>query len=210
MEQRRGAWIYCAIDAPDDTHDTLKEQFKQLIDYADQMELEVVGSSSDVGAKPLWERNGFRQFVSQVQKGSVKVLLIMNRNCLSRSSMQLARVQILQESHGVRVYSPMEGEIKTLLYERAMEQYQSMEIQSQPYYAEQMAEILCRGGKQEQFNEGCFQKTVEKIMVFKNGTMDVHMRNGVIIQIKENGEEGSSDAGKCKKEHICHTGKASL
>lgn len=91
-----------------------------------------------------------------------------------------------------------------------MEQYQSMEIQSQPYYAEQMAEILCRGGKQEQFNEGCFQKTVEKIMVFKNGTMDVHMRNGVIIQIKENGEEGSSDAGKCKKEHICHTGKASL
>ena len=77
-------------------------------------------------------------------------------------------------------------------------------------YAEQMAEILCRGGKQEQFNEGCFQKTVEKIMVFKNGTMDVHMRNGVIIQIKENGEEGSSDAGKCKKEHICHTGKASL
>ena len=101
-------------------------------------------------------------------------------------------------------------EIKTLLYERAMEQYQSMEIQSQPYYAEQMAEILCRGGKQEQFNEGCFQKTVEKIMVFKNGTMDVHMRNGVIIQIKENGEEGSSDAGKCKKEHICHTGKASL
>lgn len=88
--------------------------------------------------------------------------------------------------------------------------YQSMEIQSQPYYAEQMAEILCRGGKQEQFNEGCFQKTVEKIMVFKNGTMDVHMRNGVIIQIKENGEEASSDAGKCKKEHICHTGKASL
>ena len=74
MEQRRGAWIYCAIDAPDDTHDTLKEQFKQLIDYADQMELGVVGSSSDVGAKPLWERNGFRQFVSQVQKGSVKVI----------------------------------------------------------------------------------------------------------------------------------------
>lgn len=45
MEQRRGAWIYCAIDAPDDTYDTLKEQFKQLIDYADQMELEVVRSS---------------------------------------------------------------------------------------------------------------------------------------------------------------------
>lgn len=101
-------------------------------------------------------------------------------------------------------------EIKILLYERAMEQYQSMEIQSQSYYEEQMEEILCKGGKQEQFNEACFQKTVEKIMVFKNGTMDVHMRNGGIIQIEENGEEGSSDAGKCKKEHICHTSKASL
>lgn len=111
MEQRRGAWIYCAIDAPDDTHDTLKDQFKQLIDYADQMELEVVGSSSDVGAKPLWEKNGFQQFVRQVQKGKANVLLTMSKNCLSRSSMQLARFQILQESYGVRVYSPMEGEI---------------------------------------------------------------------------------------------------
>lgn len=101
-------------------------------------------------------------------------------------------------------------EIKTLLYERAKEQYQSMEIQSQSYYAEQMEEILCRGGKLERFDELCFQKTVEKIMVFKNRTMDVHMRNGIIIQIEENGEEGSNYAGKRKKEHICNTGKASL
>ena len=78
-------------------------------------------------------------------------------------------------------------EIKTLLYERAMEQYQSTEIQNWSYYTEQMEESLCRGGKQEQFNEGYFQKTVEKIMVFKNGTMDVHMKNGVVIQIKEDG-----------------------
>lgn len=45
MEQRRGAWIYCAIDAPDDTHDTLKEQFKQLIEYS-------------VAAKPSVRKNG--------------------------------------------------------------------------------------------------------------------------------------------------------
>lgn len=78
-------------------------------------------------------------------------------------------------------------EIKTLLYERAMERYQATEIQNWSYYAEQMAEILCRDGKQEHFNEGCFQKAVEKIIVFKNGTMDVHMKNGVVIQIKEDG-----------------------
>lgn len=65
-------------------------------------------------------------------------------------------------------------EIKTLLYERAMEQYQSAEIESRAYYGRKIEEILCRGGKQEYFNEKCFQKTVEKIMVFKNGTMDVH------------------------------------
>ena len=78
-------------------------------------------------------------------------------------------------------------EIKTLLYERAMEQYQSAEIESRAYYGRKIEEILCRGGKQEYFNEKCFQKTVEKIMVFKNGTMDVHMKNGVVIQIKEDG-----------------------
>lgn len=101
-------------------------------------------------------------------------------------------------------------EIKTLLYERAEEQYRSMEIRSQSYYAEQMEEILCRRGRLEQFDELCFEKTVEKIMVFKNGTMDVHMRNGIIIQIEENGEEESRDAGKRKKEYIGNTSKASL
>ncbi len=35
--------------------------------------------------------------------------------------------------------------------------------------------------------KNAFKKTVEKIMVFKNGTMDVHMKNGVVIQIKEDG-----------------------
>ena len=50
-----------------------------------------------------------------------------------------------------------------------------------------MEEILCRGGKQECFNKECLQKALEKFMVFKNGTMDVHMKNGVVIQIKEDG-----------------------
>ena len=63
----------------------------------------------------------------------------------------------------------------------------SAEIESRAYYGRKIEEILCRGGKQEYFNEKCFQKTVEKIMVFKKGTMDVHMKNGVVIQIKEDG-----------------------
>ena len=43
MGQGKRAWIYCAIDAPEDRNGALKSQFKQLIDYGEQMgfELEV-------------------------------------------------------------------------------------------------------------------------------------------------------------------------
>ena len=60
MGQGKRAWIYCAIDAPEDRNGALKSQFKQLIDYGEQMGFELVGSSSDVGTTPLWNRNGFR------------------------------------------------------------------------------------------------------------------------------------------------------
>ena len=53
-------------------------------------------------------------------------------------------------------------EIKTLLYERAMEQYQSAEIESHAYYGRKMEEILCRGGKQECFNKECFKRRWRK------------------------------------------------
>lgn len=62
MGQGKRAWIYCAIDAPEDRNGALKSQFKQLIDYGEQMGFELVGSSSDVGTTPLWNRNGFRHF----------------------------------------------------------------------------------------------------------------------------------------------------
>ena len=58
MGQGKRAWIYCAIDAPEDRNGALKSQFKQLIDYGEQMGFELVGSSSDVGTTPLWNRNG--------------------------------------------------------------------------------------------------------------------------------------------------------
>ena len=39
MGQGKRAWIYCAIDAPEDRNGALKSQFKQLIDYGEQMDL---------------------------------------------------------------------------------------------------------------------------------------------------------------------------
>lgn len=109
MGQGKRAWIYCAIDAPEDRNGALKSQFKQLIDYGEQMGFELVGSSSDVGTTPLWNRNGFRHFIEAVQKEQVDVLLIVNRGRLSRSSMQLARFQIFQENYDVDAYSPLES-----------------------------------------------------------------------------------------------------
>ena len=90
MGQGKRAWIYCAIDAPEDRNGALKSQFKQLIDYGD----------------------GFRHFIEAVQKEQIDVLLIVNRGRLSRSSMQLARFQILQENYDVDAYSPLEGKIE--------------------------------------------------------------------------------------------------
>lgn len=112
-EQRPGkrAWIYCAIDAPEDTHGILKEQFKQLVDYGEQIGFELAGSSSDIGAKPLWKRHGFQNFVRAVKSGTVNVLLITGRNSLSHSAMQIAQFQILIEKYGISVYCPLEGRI---------------------------------------------------------------------------------------------------
>ena len=106
-EDRRRAWIYCAIDAPEDTHGILKKQFKQLIDYGEQMGFEIAGSSSDIGAKPLWNRPGFENFVHAAQSGKADTLLIASRNSLSRSAMQMAQFQILIEKYGLSVYCPL-------------------------------------------------------------------------------------------------------
>lgn len=105
------AWIYCAIDAPEDTHGILKKQFKQLIDYGEQMSFEIAGSSSDIGAKPLWKRPGFQNFIHAVKSGKVNTLLITSRNSLSRSAMQIAQFQIMTEKYGLDVYCPLEGRI---------------------------------------------------------------------------------------------------
>lgn len=48
MEQKKRAWVYCRIDAPEDAHGALKGQRQQLMDYADQMGFMVAGSSEEL------------------------------------------------------------------------------------------------------------------------------------------------------------------
>ena len=111
MKNVKQAWIYCAIDVPEDTHGVLKGQFRQLCDYAEQMMFETAGSSSDCGGKPLLERSGFRHFIEATKEGTANILLVVNRNVLSRSSMQLAQMQVMAESLNVEIWSPQEGKI---------------------------------------------------------------------------------------------------
>lgn len=114
MDSRKRAWAYCSIDAPEDENGALKKQRHQLMEYADQMEFEVSGSSSDIGQKPLWERPGFERFVEAVTRGEVSILLVASRRCLTHSSMQMAQLQALVESCHLRVYSPLEGELQAI------------------------------------------------------------------------------------------------
>lgn len=116
MGKGKRAWIYCSIDAPEDTHGALKEQFKSLMDYAEQMCFETAGSSSDVGTKPLWDRKGFQHFVEAVKNDRVDALLIASRNSLSHSSLQLAQLQALASGYGLEIYSPTEGRYNLLMF----------------------------------------------------------------------------------------------
>ena len=111
MEKIKRAWIYCAIDAPEDTHGTLKEQSRRLCDYAEQSKFETVGSSTDCPESPLKDRPGFRHFIEAAKERKTNVLLVVNRNSLSCSSMQLAQIQAMAESLNVEIWSPQEGRI---------------------------------------------------------------------------------------------------
>lgn len=120
MKKRKQAWIYCAIDAPEDTHGVLKTQLKQLFDYAEEMMFEPIGSSSDCGGNPLMTRSGFRRFIEEVKDGKVNTLLVVNRNSLTHSSIQKAQLGAMAESLRIEIWSPQEGKINLRELEKRM------------------------------------------------------------------------------------------
>lgn len=82
MEGQKRAWIYCAIDAPEDSRNTLKDQRQQLMDYAEQMGFEIAGSASDTGRQPFWERSGFCEFIESAKNGRTDILLLASLHCI--------------------------------------------------------------------------------------------------------------------------------
>lgn len=109
MEQKKRAWVYCRIDAPEDTHGAIKEQRKLLMDYAEQMGFTVVGSSEDLSSGLDYERPGLKRFAKAVETNRADVLVIHDISRIGRDTCQTMNYLEQLRQKGVAVYSPLEG-----------------------------------------------------------------------------------------------------
>jgi len=108
---KKSAWIYCRIDAPEDVHGALKGQYERLETYAAQMGFTVVGSSQDLGSGLNFDRSGLQSVLKAAKAGSFQVLLV---DSVSRIGQDEATIKTFIKklmSYGVTVFSPLEGKI---------------------------------------------------------------------------------------------------
>lgn len=111
MQTSQNAWIYCKIDAPEDTHGMLKSQRKQLMDYAEQMGFCVVGSSSDRLTENEQTGAGWEYFMRRAKERNVSVLLIHNLSRIHRDTCQASACLDYLDHLGITAYSPLEGKL---------------------------------------------------------------------------------------------------
>lgn len=112
QENQQRAWIYCRIDAPEDTHGAMKGQKKELMDYAEQMGFEVVGESEDLGSGLNFVRAGLSEVMKAAGEGKMDVLLVKKLDRLGRDIVKTLEFIRGLEQLGIELYSPLEGEIK--------------------------------------------------------------------------------------------------
>ena len=109
---KKSAWVYCRIDAPEDTHGALKGQYERLETYAAQMGFTVVGSSQDLGSGLNFDRSGLQAVLESAKAGSFQILLVDSVSRIGRDMKKtIAFIQTISGC-GISIYSPMEGEIK--------------------------------------------------------------------------------------------------
>lgn len=113
MKEQKRAWIYCRIDTPEDTHGSIKNQKKELYDYAEQMGFEVAGCSEDLGSGLEYNRTGLREVIQAAGDGKIDVLLVKRVDRLGRGTQETLEFLKGLEQLGIRLYSPLEGEIQT-------------------------------------------------------------------------------------------------
>ena len=111
MKQEKRAWVYCRIDAPEDTHGALKNQRKLLMDYAEQMGFVVAWCSEDFGSGADFERPGWKRAAKAVQEGNIDVLVVQNISRIGRDTCRIMEYLEKLRQSGIDVYSPMEGKL---------------------------------------------------------------------------------------------------
>jgi len=112
MEQKKRAWLYCHIDAPEDAHGMLKGQQKELYDYAEQLGFIVVGCSEDLGSGLKYNRPGLIEVQHAAQQGKMDALLVKQPTRLRKDSAQTLDFLRKLKQLDIRLYSPLEGEIR--------------------------------------------------------------------------------------------------
>lgn len=112
QESHQRAWIYCRIDAPEDTHGALKGQKKELMNYAEQMGFVVVGESEDIGCGLDSDRTGLAEVMMAAGDGRMDVLLVKKVDRLGRDTAKLLELLRGLDQLGLELYSPLEGQIQ--------------------------------------------------------------------------------------------------
>lgn len=126
MDENKRAWTYSRIDAPEDAHGCLKGQKKGLFDYAEQMGFEVVGSSEDLGSGLDFEHSGLLKAMKAAADGEFGVLLIKRLDRLGRDMPKTMEFLMGMEQLGIKVYSPLEGEISFSQFKELYDGYCAM------------------------------------------------------------------------------------
>lgn len=120
MENRKKkAWIYTHIDAPEDSHGALKKQYEQLNTYGEQLQTEIVGSSSDMGGTAGLKRPGLDLFLEAKESRGIEVLLVLESSRISRDEKLYREFLLQMEGCGIEVCSPLEGLLSASLQQSA-------------------------------------------------------------------------------------------
>lgn len=127
-KNRNRAWIYCRIDAPEDSHGALKNQRKQLMDYADQMGFETVGCSEDTASGLEFDRSGLKRFLDAAGKDEVDILIVRDLSRIGRNTCGAVGFLNQLEQMGVSVYSPLEGRLEFTMQDILQEAAMSIKL----------------------------------------------------------------------------------
>lgn len=90
------------------------------------MGFEVVGSSEDLGSGLDFERSGLLKVMKAAADGEFGVLLIKRLDRLGRDMPKTMELLMGMEQIGIKVYSPLEGEISFSQYKELYDGYCAM------------------------------------------------------------------------------------